>query len=135
MFNEKDLILLRHLRSNSRKSLAKISRETNIPTSTLFDRLTKLERDIVKKHTSLIDFSKVGYSSFVTFFIKSNNKEKLKSFLSSNKSVNSLCRISPGFDFYVECVFKDLRDVDEFMEELNVLKITKLKQSFIVDEL
>jgi DNA-binding Lrp family transcriptional regulator len=56
MLKEKDLILIKHLRQNSRKSLANISRETNIPISTLFDRLNELEKTVKKIMLALLIF-------------------------------------------------------------------------------
>lgn len=135
MLKEKELILLQHLRQNSRKSLAKISKETNIPISTLFDTLKGLESNIITKHVSLLDFSKLGYSLKANFAIRSKQKQRLKEFLMQNQNVNSLFSLINGFDFYAECVFRDLKQLIEFREQVENYDIKKLEETFIVDEI
>ena len=135
MLKESDLLLLKHIRENSRQSLAKINKKTNIPISTLFDKLNKLEKEIVSRHVSLIDFSKAGYSLLVNFSLKTSDKEKTKEFLLKSQNVNSLYRVSPNFDFYVECIFKDLKDLDSFKERFSGYCIDEFEENFIVDEL
>jgi len=60
MLPEKDLLILKHLRNNARKTLTSISKETNIPTSTVFDRLRIHEKGIIKKYTSIIDIENLA---------------------------------------------------------------------------
>jgi len=135
MLKEKELILLTHLRKNSRKSLAKISKESSIPISTLFDTLKRLESSIVLKHTSLIDFSKLGYSFRVNFALSSKNKHELREFLMQSYNVNTLSSLINGYDFYVECVFRDLKEMTEFKEKLEKFGLKDIKENFIVEEI
>jgi DNA-binding Lrp family transcriptional regulator len=135
MLKEKDLILIKHLRQNSRKSLANISRETNIPISTLFDRLNELEKTVIKNHVSLIDFSKLGYNFMVNFSIKTREKETLKNFLLVNKNVNSFYKVSPNFDFYIECVFKDMKELEDFKDNIKKFDIVDLNEINIVNDI
>ena len=72
MVTGKEILLLKKMRNNSRKSLNSISKEIDVPTSTLFDMLKRLESEIVIKHVSLIDFSKLGYGVKVIFSINTN---------------------------------------------------------------
>ena len=132
---EKEVELLRHLRQNSRKSLAKISKETSIPTSTLFELLKKLENTVITKHTSLLDYSKLGYNLKINFAIKTNKKQELKQFLIQHKNTNSLSKLINGHDFYVECIFKDLKQVIEFKEQLERFDIKDLKETQIIEEI
>ena len=134
MIKEKQEVLLKHLRENSRKSLVKISKETNIPVSTLFDTLRKLESSIVLKHVSLIDFLKLGYGTKVHFVISSKKKQELKEFLMQSYNVNTLSSLINGHDFYVECIFKDLKQMTEFKEKLEKFEINNLEENFVVDE-
>ena len=126
---EKEAVLLKHLRQNSRKSLVKISQEENIPVSTLFDTLKKLESSIVLKHVSLIDFLKLGYGTKVHFVISSKKKQELKEFLMQNHNVNTLSSLINGYDFYVECIFKDLKEMTEFKEKLEKFEINNLEEN------
>ncbi len=134
--SEKDLIILNHLRKNSRKSLAVISRETGIPVSTIFDKIAKLERGIIKKYTTLVDFSKIGYNLRINFMIKSsdNNKNALKGFLESNPHVNTLLRINNGYDFYAEMVFKEMSELENFKENLQKMGIKETQEHCIIED-
>ncbi len=134
MLKEKDIRLIEHLRKNSRKSLAKISKETNIPISTLFDTLKKLESSVIKKHVSLLDFEKLGYSMKVNFSLKSQQKQELKKHLMQHPNINSIFSLINGYDFYVECIFRDLKQVIEFKEQLEKFNIEKLEETFIIEE-
>ena len=78
MLTEKEKTLLQHLRKDSRKSLADISKETKIPISTLFDTLRKLESKVIIKHTALVDFAKLGHGMKAGFAISTKNKPRLK---------------------------------------------------------
>ncbi|MBD3249081.1 hypothetical protein GF336_03475 [Candidatus Woesearchaeota archaeon] len=135
MLTEKEEILLKHLRLDSRKSLAKISKETNIPVSTLFDLLKRLENKVINKHTSLMDFSKIGYGLKMIFAITTKDKNTMKEFLIKNPSVNTVSSSINNCDFHVECIFKDMKEMSVFKESLEELELTNLEETFIVDEL
>jgi len=125
----KDLQLLSHLRKNARTPLAEIARKTNTPLTTLYDRLKRYEKEIIKKHTSLIDFTKLGYNIKLILAIKidSKQKEQLKEYLLKHKNVNSLSIVNHGFDVLIDCIFEDQRKANNFMlalqEKFNVKKI------------
>ena len=133
MVTGKEILLLKKMRNNSRKSLNSISKEIDVPTSTLFDMLKRLESEIVIKHVSLIDFSKLGYGVKVIFSINTNQKKELKEFLMISKNVNSLSSLINGFQ--AECVFKDLKEMTEFKEKLKKFQVEEIKEFFIVDEI
>jgi len=133
MVTAKEILLLKKMRNNSRKSLNSLSKELDIPTSTLFDTLKKLESEVIIRHTSLVDFSKLGYGIKVIFSINTNQKKDLREFLIVNENVNSLSSLINGFQ--AECVFRDLKEMTEFKERLKKFEIEELKEFFIVDEM
>lgn len=66
-----DLKLLSDLRRNSRETLTKISRETGIPISLIFDRLKRLEAiGIRNRYTCLLDMKKIGLHDRVIILVK-----------------------------------------------------------------
>jgi len=136
--NQKDFQILAHLRRNARMPLTIMSRKANIPVSTIFDRLKANENSLIIKHTSLIDFAKLGYNvrANITFKVEREDKEPVKEFLTKNCSVNSLFRISNGYDFLAECIFRQILEMDNFLEEIEQKFRIKDKQVFfIVEEL
>jgi len=117
---KKDISLLQCLRLNSRMSLTEMSKITKIPISTLFDRLKFQQKNIALKHTTIIDFEKLGYPTRAQIFIKSNVAERplLEGYLKFHSNVNSIFKSTNRFDFIVEGIFSKVVEVDNFLEEL-----------------
>ena len=135
MLSEKEQILLKILRDNSRKSLSKISKETDIPISTLFELLKRLEQKCIHKHVSLVNFSHLGYNVKMNFALKVNNKEGLRKLLKTHKNVNTLSTVLSEYDFFVETIFKDLKEMMDFKESIERFGIITSDEFFVVDEL
>lgn len=136
--NKKDLKILTHLRIDARMPLTKMSKKTSIPVSTIFDRLKINQNNLIIKHTSLIDFSKLGYHTRanITLRVDKEDKENVKEFLLKNHLVNSVYKINNGFDFMIEGIFKQIKDMEEFLEQLeNRFKILDKKSFFIIEDL
>ncbi|HLC85723.1 MAG TPA: Lrp/AsnC family transcriptional regulator [Candidatus Nanoarchaeia archaeon] len=138
MLDKKELIILAKLRENSRESLTRMSRKISIPVSTIYEKLKNYEKTVIKKHTSLLDFNKLGFGTRATIILKSKkeNRENLKQFLLENKYVNSFYKINNGYDFMIETVFRELKEVENFVEELeNNYGVEEKLVYYIVEEL
>ncbi|MBT4805032.1 Lrp/AsnC family transcriptional regulator [Candidatus Woesearchaeota archaeon] len=136
--NSKTLQLLTHLRENSREKLTTISKKTNIPISTLFDLLKELQGNLITKSTVLLDFSKLGYYARAKVFLKvsNENKEKLKNHLELNPNVNTVFKINNNWNFLIETVHKNIKELDCFMENLhNKFMIENQQIHYLIDEL
>ena len=123
MIKEKDLVIISHLRENSRKHLTNISKNVKVPVSTLFDRLKVYERDVIKKYTSIVDFSKLGYSIRINLLMKARLIDSMKKHLSNNPNVNSLFLLSGRYNMLAECIFKDMGTMDDFINDLSAFGI------------
>ena len=55
-----DLAILRSLIKNSRITISQMSKEIDIPDSTISNRLKKVETDVIKRYTLIPDWQKVG---------------------------------------------------------------------------
>lgn len=134
----KDIVLLSNLRANARESLTRMSRKTSIPVSTIFDRLKIQERTVIKKHTAIIDFAKIGFGTRVTLTLKvaKDHKIEVKDYLMSHYNVNSIYKINNGFDYLLEGIFRDIRELEEFLETLDdKFKIKQKQIYYIVEDL
>lgn len=134
----KDLQIIAYLRQNARMPLTKMSRRSRIPVSTIFDRMKINEKEVIVKHTCLLDFSKLGYHTRANISLKVDreDKEGLREFLIKHRCVNSVYKISDGFDFMVEGVFKEIKDMNEFLEEVeSKFKVEDRKAVFIIEDL
>ena len=137
MRKHKDYLLLSHFRANARNSLTRISKKTNIPVSTIFDRLKDYEQDVITKHTSLLDFKRLGFDvkTQVLFRIEHGLRDDFQSFLSRHPRVNSIYRVNNGFDFLVEAIFVDMNDLDRFFEEAKLKGALDRQEFFVLEDL
>ena len=120
MLHRKDLVILSNLRKNARESLTTMSKRTTIPVSTIFDRLKTFQNDIIRKHTTLIDFSLLGFNARANILLKVDReqREDLKKYLGNNHNINTVMKISSGYDFMIEGIFRNVKDVEDFLDTL-----------------
>src|SRR3989338_6278753 len=138
MMNKKEMLILANLRNNARETLTTMSRKTSIPVSTIFEKLKTYESGVIKKYTSLIDFTKLGYNTRATIFIKVSKdyRDKLREHLLLDKSLNTVYKINNGYDFMLEGIFKEIRDVESFLEKLeNDFGVVDKSVYYIIDEI
>ena len=136
--NQKDYVIISHLRQNARESLTSISRKTKIRVSTIYEKLKRSENSVIVKNTCLVDFSKLGFNTRASIFIQSSldKKQALLSHLLKSNSVNSVYKINNGFDFMVESIFKNMLELEEFIENLRVsFKVKRAETYYIISDL
>jgi len=137
MLKERDLNVISHFRQNSRTSLTKLSRLTKIPVSTIFDKLKEYEKkNIIMKHTSLIDFKTLGYDIRTQMLLtaQKDSRGELQKFLVMHPRVNTVFRINNGYDFLVEAIFKDMNELDKFSKEIEDFNPKEKKEFFIMED-
>lgn len=132
----RDLLIMSYLRNNARESLTTISRLTGIPVSTIFDRLKTDADNLIQRHTCLIDFARLGFSTRANFALKVDKKLRidLREYLMKHHHVNSVYKINNGYDYMVEGVFRNIKEVEEFSEELEERFKIKHKQVYYIIE-
>ncbi|MBI2672014.1 Lrp/AsnC family transcriptional regulator [Candidatus Woesearchaeota archaeon] len=119
--DEKEFMILSSLRHNGREKLTSISRNTSIPVSTIFENLRNFEKNsVIKRHSCLLNFSKLGYEIDAGILIKVDRgeREKLREFLLDKPCLNSIYKISNSYDFMVEGIFRDMLELQDFLDEL-----------------
>ncbi len=138
MINRKDLVILSHLRNNCRETLTAISKKSRIPVSTIYEKIRRSEGGVIKKNTCLVDFTKLGFNTRAKVVIQASmqGKPELLSFLIKHQNVNSVYKINNGYDFMIDCVFRNIRELEEFLETLQEkFRIRKQETYFIIDDL
>ncbi len=137
MKKNKEMMLLSCLRNNSRETLTNMSKKTNIPISTIFDKLKEYEKKLISKHTSLIDFKKLGYDIKIHIMLKVNRecRQRFEKFLGNAQSVNTVYRINNKFDYFLEGIFKDICSYQKFADQLEDYGVTEMHEHFVIDEL
>ena len=136
LLSPKELLILSNLRNNARLPLTTLSKQTNIPVSTIYGRLKEQEKSFITKHTSLLDFRKLGYDIRVNIVMKTtrDKRDQLREFLFKNRSVNTAFRVSNGYDFSAECIFKNMEELQKFLEKLDNLNVEE-NIFYIMDEI
>lgn len=134
---KKDIVLMTFLRNNSRENLTRISRLTAIPVSTIFDKLKDYERELIRKHTTLIDFRKIGFDIKVNMMFKVTRdiRDEFRDFLMKNENINSIFKVNNGFDFLVEAIFRDMNDMQRFNELIEKFNIEAKQEMFILEDI
>jgi DNA-binding Lrp family transcriptional regulator len=135
--SKKDILLMTCLRNNARENLTRISKQTNIPVSTIFDKLREYETSLISKHTTLIDFKKIGFDIKINilFKVSRESRDAFKEFLMSNQNINSIFRVNNGYDFLVEGIFRGMHDLQFFMEEIEKYDIEEKQELFVLEDL
>ena len=137
MVREKELKLLSFFRNNSRTSLTKMSRDAKMPVSKIFDKLKEYENNnLITKHTSIIDFKKLGFDvkSQMLIYSSKDDRNKIQDFLIKHPKVNTVFRINNGYDFLIEAIFKNMLELDEFSKQLEQFKIIEKKEFFVMED-
>ncbi len=133
---ERDHALFRALRKNGRATLTALSKRTQVPVSTIYERLRQHYGIIIKRYTVLLDFHKLGYSVHMHFILKAEKKQKHKllDFLEKDDAVNTVYKINNGFDFICEAFFVNIQEAENFIEILEEKYVVRKLQSFYILE-
>lgn len=136
--DRKEAMIISSLRQNAREKLTSLSRKTGTPVSTIYERIKHQEQNIIKKFTALLNFNSLGYScrANICILARKETKEQLGTYLMKHQNVNSLYRINNGFDFLLEVIFRDIRELENFLETIDEKFKMKEKQvHYIIDDL
>lgn len=119
--------------------LTDMSKQTRIPVSSIFDIIRNFERKgIIKKHTTLVKFESFGYrtKAFISFAVHKKHRQEMLELLNNHRNVNSLYKINNGWDFMAETLFPGVKEIEEFLEDIEEKVPVKKKNVFyIIDEL
>jgi DNA-binding Lrp family transcriptional regulator len=132
-----DLIVLSHFRQDARCRLTSLSRTTGIPVSTLFDKLNAYKDGVVQKTISLLNFDAVGFGTHASVLLRcGKDRDSVKQYLLHHVLVNSLYKVNNGFDFLAECVFRNMKDLEAFVDHLrSSFDIKSSEVYYLVDNL
>lgn len=136
--NNREMLMLSLLRKNAREKLKNMSRMTTMPVSTIYEKMKLYESGLIRKHTTLLDFTKLGYGVRATILIKAEPalREELVKYLMSCKSVNTFFTINNGFDFFVELISREVGEVECFLSKLEgTFQVQQKQVHYITAEL
>ena len=117
-----DRKLLGFLYHSNREPLTKIAKATGLSREQVDYRINKyIEEGIIRKFFTIFNYSKLGYPYFALLLLKFNKYGDLSSF-KGNLGKNNHC-ISHGnilgkYDMFMNLVFKNERELNEYLAEL-----------------
>ena len=125
-----DTDILRSLIKNSRITLSQMSKEIDAPDATISNRLKKLENDVIKRYTVILDWEKIGLdiTTIIIIQTESEKHESVKEELSKLKEVSEVYSVSGEYDILIKVWVRDI-------EELNQLMNTKIRSIEGVEDL
>lgn len=120
MLNHKEKQLVIELRRSRSQNIMELSRKINMPKSTVYDMLHRLEEKAVIDGRIHLDFEKIGFPIRIFLIIKTEteHKDTLKKYLLEQKHVNNIFTINRASSFHVESIFKNQKEVEDFLEDL-----------------
>lgn len=132
-----DFVVISNMRENSRESLTRLSKKTRIPVTTLHNKLKEYEGDLIDKFTSIVNFSKLGYKTKAQILLKPNpeTKKQLEEFLMKHKAVNSLYKVSTSFEYSVEVIFKDMEELQDFLNKVDEFRVYQKEVVFVLNDM
>ncbi|MDI6736901.1 MAG: Lrp/AsnC family transcriptional regulator [Nanoarchaeota archaeon] len=136
--DKREMLIISALRQNCRQSLTDMSKETRIPISTIHERINCYDKTLIKKHTALIDFAKLGFNTRAKVLIKveKEQRKKLQDFLEDCKNVNTLLKVNNGFDFLADMVFPHIKEMEDFVEGIEKkFRVLNKEVFYVIDEL
>jgi Lrp/AsnC family transcriptional regulator, leucine-responsive regulatory protein len=137
LIDKKELQIVSEFRRNARENLTTASRKLRIPVSTIYDRLKKYSGNLITRHTTLLDFKRLGFSLKVLMAFKTLKefREPLQKFLETHHRVNSVFRVSNNSDYLIEVLFRDLRELQDFIEKLENFNVHERQDYYIVEDI
>lgn len=125
-----DMDILRSLIKNSRITLSQMSKEIDAPDATISNRLKKLENDVIKRYTVILDWEKIGLdiTTIIIIQTESEKHESVKEELSKLNEVSEVYSVSGEYDILIKVWVRDI-------EELNQLMNTKIRSVDGVEDL
>lgn len=114
-----DKRILNILQEDSRQSLKSIAEKLGKPVSTIHERIRRLlEKGVLRKYTVLIDYEKLGYTVKALVLMNVDGKHiiDVERYISQHPNVLTVYDITGEFDVAVIAVFKEIRELDNFIK-------------------
>lgn len=123
-----DRKIIETLKRDSKVSLSYISDSVNLSTPSVRERINKMkDMGIIKKYTIDIDYKTLGYDIdvLIDIVIKNNLYRDFKIFIAKQDNVEFCYRVSGDSCFIFKVRFKNMVDVEQFIDNLQSYGHTK----------
>ncbi len=126
--------VLNFLRRNARVKKSEIAKETGMPASTVASSIRAIERRLGARYSSIINCRLLGFSTRAMFVINAKDSLALD-FLKDHEGVNTINRIDNDNIFLVECMFRGMKEMAEFTEDIRDMGGEVEKEFHVIEDL
>ena len=119
-----DLKIIKVLNRDARMPYKAIAEEVGVSDATVRNRVQRMQKEgIIKKFNVLVDYHKLGriIKAFIGLRVQPPKLKDIVEHLKEHPDVQVLYRTSGEVDLFVEVIFRDMEELNNFLEsELNV---------------
>lgn len=123
-----DLKILKVLNKDARKPYKAMAEELGVSDATIRNRINRmLKEGVIKQFNVLVDYHKLGriIKAFIGLRVQPPKLKEIVEHLIENPDVQVLYRTTGEVDLFVEVIFKDMDELNGFLEsELNLDGVT-----------
>jgi len=123
-----DLKILKVLNKDARKPYRAIAEELGVSDATVRNRINRmLKQGVIKQFNVLVDYHKLGriIKAFIGLKVQPLKLKDIVEHMIENPDVQVLYRTTGEVDLFVEVIFKDMDELNSFLEsELNIDGVT-----------
>ena len=144
--NKKDDKILNELKKNSRLTTSQISKKTNIPITTVHNRILKLKDDVINKFTVEINYEKLGLPLLAYVLVSAFNilrsgkgisQEEIAKKIKKYDLVDSVEIITGDFDLLVKIRASSMESLNSTITQYirHVEGVDKTKTMMVMKEI
>ena len=116
--DEHETVIIDRLKRDSRTSLADVSRELDVTTTQVMDKLGKLEKQYLKGYTVVLDYPAMGYHCMAVLVKLKDGEHHLIEHLKEHEAVTNIATVAGQYDVLFESVHGDSETAYEFLQGL-----------------
>jgi len=140
--DKKDLKILQMLEQNSELTSNQISKKTNIPITTIHNRIKKLKQnEIIKNYTIKINFEKIGkpIKAYIQISVNQQklSQEEIAEKIKKLENIESVDIVTGSTDILIQTRAKTMQDLNNLITHKlrNIVGIDKTQTMIVLKEI
>ena len=130
MIDDKDRAILKRLEQNGRESIQKISAKTNMPPSTIHNRIKRMEKaQIIEGYSVKLNEKIMEIDFTVYMLVNGSTGNYLESEFLQKKEVVEVSGITGEYDLLIKMQFSNISNYNIFLTEFRNEYSTDIKQT------
>lgn len=112
--------ILSVLLDDSRLSYRQIAKKVGVSAATVMNRVKELEKTVIKKYTTILDYEKLGYDVEVIIEIRISKGKliEVEKEISNHPDIFAVYDVTGDFDAVILARFPSRRKMDSFIKKL-----------------